>query len=76
MKAQERKDLLQVLEARFEKNRHRHIGIAWSDVQARLEGNLDALRSLKDMEATGGEPRRTSPGAVQSKWLSEWASNS
>ena len=56
MKAQERKELLQALEARFEKNRHRHVGIAWSDVQARLEGNLDALRSLKDMEATGGEP--------------------
>ena len=56
MKAQERKELLHLLEARFGKNRHRHAGIAWSDVQARLEGNLNALRSLKDMEATGGEP--------------------
>lgn len=56
MKAQERKQLLQILEARFKKNMHRHAGIAWSDVQARLEGNLEALGSLRDMEATGGEP--------------------
>jgi hypothetical protein len=29
---------------------------AWADVQARLDGNRNALRSLHDMEATGGEP--------------------
>ncbi|UUZ71713.1 DUF4256 domain-containing protein [Polaromonas sp. P1(28)-8] len=56
MKTQEREDLLQVLKARFEKNMHRHVGIAWAEVQARLEGNPDALRSLQGMEATGGEP--------------------
>jgi hypothetical protein len=56
IKAQEGQELLRVLEARFKKNMHRHAGIAWSDVQARLEVNLDALRSLKHMEATGGEP--------------------
>ena len=56
MTAQERKELLQVLEARFEKNMPRHAAIAWPDVRARLQGNLDALRSLRDMEATGGEP--------------------
>ena len=56
MKAQEREELLQALKARFEKNMHRHKGIAWADVRARLEGNPDALRSLREMEATGGEP--------------------
>jgi hypothetical protein len=56
MKAQEKKDLLQVLEVRFEKNMRRHIGIAWADVRARLEGNAEALRSLREMEVTGGEP--------------------
>ena len=56
MKARERKELLQALKARFEKNMHRHAGIAWTDVQAKLEGNLDALSSLQEMEATGGEP--------------------
>jgi hypothetical protein len=56
MKAQEREDLLHVLEARFEKNMHRHRGVAWSDVRAKLEGNPPALRSLYEMESTGGEP--------------------
>lgn len=56
MKAMERDGLIQALKARFEENMHRHAGIAWADVQARLEDNLDALRSLQEMEATGGEP--------------------
>ena len=56
MKAQEREELLQALKARFEKNMHRHKGIAWDDVRAKLEGNPDALRSLREMEVTGGEP--------------------
>lgn len=53
MKTQE---LLQTLEARFEKNRHRHKGVAWVEVRARLESNPDALKSLRAMEETGGEP--------------------
>ena len=56
MKAQEREELLQSLKVRFEKNMHRHEGVAWADVHARLERNSDALRSLREMEATGGEP--------------------
>jgi hypothetical protein len=56
MKAQERDELLRVLKDRFEKNVHRHRGIAWDEVQARLESNPHALKSLRAMEATGGEP--------------------
>ncbi len=56
MKATERRALLQLLKARFEKHMHRHAGIAWADVQARLDGKPDALGSLQGMEATGGEP--------------------
>jgi hypothetical protein len=56
MRAKEREELLQVLKARFEKNMHRHAEIAWADVQGKLEANLDALESLQEMEATGGEP--------------------
>ena len=56
MKAQEREELLQTLKARFEKNMRRHREIAWADVRTKLEGNPDALRSLREMEATGGEP--------------------
>ena len=56
MNAKEREELLLVLKARFEKNMRRHTGIAWAEVQARLAGSPDALRSLHEMEATGGEP--------------------
>ena len=56
MKAQERKDLPHTLMARFEKNMHRHKGLAWADVLARLEASPDALESLGEMESTGGEP--------------------
>lgn len=56
MKTQVRDELLQDLKARFEKNRHRHQGVSWSALQARLEASPDALRSLQAMESTGGEP--------------------
>ena len=56
MKTQERDELLQVLKARFEKNPHRHKGISWDEVQARLEASPEALKSLRAMEETGGEP--------------------
>jgi hypothetical protein len=54
--AQEREELLQTLGARFEKNMHRHKGVSWAKVQARLEANPVALKSLHVMEVTGGEP--------------------
>lgn len=56
MKVQERKQLLSLLESRFAKNMHRHKGIAWEQVLARLEGSPVALKSLDAMEASGGEP--------------------
>ncbi len=56
MKANEQKELLGVLEARFRKNPQRHREVTWSDVLAKLEGNLSALRSVREMESSGGEP--------------------
>jgi hypothetical protein len=56
MDANEIDELLQTLKARFDKNMRRHAGLAWAEVQARLERNPAALRSLQQMEATGGEP--------------------
>lgn len=56
MKSPERDNLIEALKARFEKNMHRHRGLAWAAVQVRLEGNLKALKSLRAMEASGGEP--------------------
>jgi hypothetical protein len=44
------------LKARFEKNMNRHQGLQWPAVQARLEANPEKLRSLHEMERTGGEP--------------------
>jgi hypothetical protein len=56
MKQTKRDELIETLKARFQKNMQRHAGIAWTDVEARLERNPDALGSLQEMEATGGEP--------------------
>lgn len=56
MKNQPSDELLKTLQARFEQNQGRHRGIFWADVRERLEGRPDKLRSLADMEATGGEP--------------------
>jgi hypothetical protein len=56
MNAQEKTQLLQTLRARFEKHSRRHPGVSWPTVQARLGADADALRSLKEMEETGGEP--------------------
>lgn len=49
-------DLLDVLKARFDGNMKRHKGFEWAKVQARLEANPEKLRSLGEMERTGGEP--------------------
>ena len=48
--------LLATLKARFEKNANRHKGIEWPKVEARLKANAGKLRSLAEMEKTGGEP--------------------
>lgn len=53
---EERKELLDLLKVRFEKNMHRHKGLKWSEVQARLEAHPGSLWSLNEMEETGGEP--------------------
>src|SRR6187431_1723646 len=53
---QERDKLLKTLAARFEKNKARHKGITWAQVQARLEAHPGKLLSLDEMERTGGEP--------------------
>jgi hypothetical protein len=56
MKTKQRDELLQTLTDRFEQNMPRHKGIAWTDVRARLDANPDALKTLHEMESTGGEP--------------------
>jgi hypothetical protein len=52
----EQDELLRTLKARFGKNPHRHKGIEWAAIQAKLEANTAKLISLNEMEMTGGEP--------------------
>ena len=48
--------LLETLKARFEAHAHRHADLEWATVRARLEANAARLRSLDEMERSGGEP--------------------
>jgi hypothetical protein len=56
MKPKQREELLRTLQARFANNLSRHKGLDWAKVQAKLEASVDKLRSLDEMEKTGGEP--------------------
>ena len=57
MKTPERDRLIGVLKSRFDKHPQRHVGVAWPQVLARLEAApASALKTLGEMEATGGEP--------------------
>ena len=53
---EQRKELLAALKVRFEKNMNRHRGLAWAQIQGKLEANAEKLWSLHEMERTGGEP--------------------
>ena len=52
----EYQELLKVLKLRFDNNKYRHKSIDWIKVQERLEKDINKLRSLNEMEITGGEP--------------------
>lgn len=48
--------LLGTLKSRFQKNMNRHTGLEWAPIEAKLESRPEKLRSLFEMEETGGEP--------------------
>lgn len=48
--------LLRTLKTRFEKHMKRHAGMEWDSVAQRIAANPEKLRSLHEMERTGGEP--------------------
>jgi len=56
LSATRRKEILEALKARFEKNIHRHKGLEWTNVESKLDANPGKLWSLNEMESTGGEP--------------------
>ena len=53
---EQRREILGILKARFEKNMNRHQDLEWAKVQAKLEANSEKLWSLSEMERTEGEP--------------------
>jgi hypothetical protein len=53
---EQREELIKTLKARFEKNMHRHKGLEWEKLQAKLAANIEKIWSLNEMERTGGEP--------------------
>ena len=52
---EQKKVLLSTLQERFTKNMHRHEGLLWEQVQAKLDAHPEKLWSLNEMEQTGGE---------------------
>lgn len=56
LSTEQRDTLLKTLKIRFEKNMHRHKGLDWSKMQAKLLANPEKLSTLNEMELTGGEP--------------------
>jgi hypothetical protein len=52
----QREELLRTLKTRFEENMNRHKGLEWAKILAKLEASPEKLRSLSEMERTGGEP--------------------
>jgi uncharacterized protein DUF4256 len=52
----ERNELIAALKARFARHMKRHEGLDWAEVESRLKAKAAKLRSLGEMERTGGEP--------------------
>ena len=65
---EQQEELLGILQARFEKNMHRHEGLEWGKVLAKLEANPEKLWSLNEMEKTGGEPDVVSHDEVKDEY--------
>lgn len=53
---EQKDELFQTLQVRFEKNMHRHENLKWDDVEAKLNENPEKCWSLYEMERTEGEP--------------------
>ena len=56
MATQNHDALIDTLRERFARHMPRHPGLAWADVQARLQAHPAKLQALHEMERTGGEP--------------------
>jgi len=65
----QREELFQTLKARFEANMNRHEGLEWGKIQTKLEAQPEKLRSLNEMEETGGEPDVVSYHQEQDEYI-------
>ena len=50
------KNLLEILEKRFNGNKNRHKNLDWKNIEERLISNPEKQKILAEMEETGGEP--------------------
>ena len=48
--------MLEILKNRFTENKDRHPNLQWEVVESRLKDNPAALKALRNMEESGGEP--------------------
>lgn len=51
--------MLEILKNRFNENMDRHPNLKWEYVESRLKDNAVALKALRNMEESGGEPDTT-----------------
>jgi hypothetical protein len=58
LSTQQSKELLDILKIRFERNKNRHKGLEWANIEVKLISATakKKLWSLHEMETTGGEP--------------------
>ena len=56
LSAEQREELINTLQTRFEKNKNRHKDLDWAKIQAKLDASPQKIWSLYEMETTGGEP--------------------
>ena len=56
LSTEEKKELLETLQTRFEENMQRHKNMEWEKVKAKLESAPAKLSMLARMKETGGEP--------------------
>jgi hypothetical protein len=65
----QRDALFATLQARFEAHPQRHAGLQWTAGQARLESNSARLRSLNELEQSGGEPDVVGIDNATGEWI-------
>lgn len=56
MNSEQKEKLLMILQARFQKNMHRHQVLTWTTIEEKLMASQDGMWAIQKMEESGGEP--------------------